>query len=159
MKIKQIATSVLLLSSLASANPWTECGIGGAIGSLVEKQPASNVIASVSNIVWDLGTTATTSAISSPDLCSNTSVAAARFINDSYATLESETAIGEGESLVALMDIMATEESARASILAEVRAEYSKVVSEESFNMMTEQQKAQSYYSVFMKAYNAHTAA
>jgi hypothetical protein len=153
MSFKKLALSVALIATAASANPWTECGIGGAVGSLIKDNPtASKVIASVSNITWDWGTTATTSAVSTPDLCANKSVAAAKFINDTYGNLETETANGQGQNLSTLLDIVEVNGQARAEVTATVRKEFAAVVSSESYLNMTKTQKAQAYHSILMNA-------
>lgn len=152
MNKKIVGLALALSISSTFANPWTECGIGGALGSLVEKKPLSNFIASSSNLIWDLGTTATTSAISTPEICANKGAQSAKFINDTYENLEAETAKGQGETLASLMDIMQVEESSRASVIAEVRSEFSKVIADDKFNTMSTTEKAKAYWAVVMTA-------
>lgn len=150
--MKKIALVVVALATFASANPWTECGLGGAIASFLpaEKAAAGKAVASVTNIIWDLGTTATTSAVSTPDLCANKAVAAAKFINDTYASLETETAKGEGQNLSALMDIAGVEASARGAIVASLRTGLANELAVGAAKSDVE--KAQAFYAVFMAA-------
>ena len=153
MKINQIIGTAAILASSTFANPWTDCGIGGAIGSLIEKQPAANVIASVSNILWDLGTTATTSAVSTPDLCANKETAAAKFINDTHPSLEVETARGQGENLAALMNILEISAEQQASFSSALRSEYSSIVASPAYLTLSKTEKAQAYYNTMLSVY------
>ena len=153
MKINQIIATAALLVSSTFANPWTDCGIGGAIGSLIEKQPAANIVASVSNIVWDLGTSATTSAVSTPDLCANKETAAAKFINDTHSSLEVETARGQGENLAALMSILEISAEHQTSFSANLRNEYSSIVTSPAYLTLSKTEKAQAYYNTMLSVY------
>jgi hypothetical protein len=150
--MKKIALAIVVSAVASQANPWTECGIGGAIGSLIKNNNvASKVIASVTNVTWDLGTTATTSAVSTPDLCANKQVAAAKFINDTYASLEIETAKGEGQNLVALLDLAEVDAAHRDAVVAGLRSGMAQMVATSGFSGMSQVDKAQGYYAVFMK--------
>ena len=69
--------------SLAHAdgpNPWTDCGLGALVFSGVDGD-GGKIGAAISNIIWDLGTTAVSSATSSPDTCARHEVTAAAFIH------------------------------------------------------------------------------
>ena len=57
-------------------NPFTDCGIGAALF------PDTHWAAVTSNVIWDVGTTALTSATASPETCSGAKVEAAMFINE-----------------------------------------------------------------------------
>ena len=72
-----------------AANPYSECGIGAAIF------PKNGAAAAISNVIWDLGSTAVTSATLSPDTCSAETVDTAKFILETIDNLESDVAIGE----------------------------------------------------------------
>lgn len=149
--MKKIVLAVVVSAVASQANPWTECGLGGAIGSLIkDNKVASKVLASVTNVTWDLGTTATTSAVSTPDLCANKQVAAAKFINDTYASLEIETAKGEGQNLIALLDLAEVDAAHRDAVIAGLRSEMSQVVATPGFSGLSQIEKAQNYYAVFV---------
>ena len=64
------------------AEIYTDCGIGGMIA------PRSDAVVAITNVTWDLGTTAISSNISSPDSCSGGQAEKAVFIHDSYDVLE-----------------------------------------------------------------------
>ncbi len=146
---KSLATLAIVASSSMAGNLWVECGLGGVIGSMVGGK-AGNVIATVTNVTFDLGTTATTSDISSPDLCANREAASAKFINDTYKSLEAETANGQGSNLSTLLDIAETDVMMRDMVVSQLRAGFAKEVASSEFSSMTDTQKAQIYHRVFM---------
>src|SRR5690554_322833 len=74
-------------------NPWQHCGIGAMIFT------DNGVAAAISNVIWDLGTTAVASATISPESCGTTLVTVALLIDSSYDQLAMETAQGSGEHL------------------------------------------------------------
>lgn len=97
-------------------NPWLDCGIG----AMIFPDDNLEVGAGISNIIWDLGTTAVTSAASSPDTCNGTSnVKMAVFIEATYTTLEAEIAKGQGENLDALAELAGAED--KTAFVAELR--------------------------------------
>lgn len=99
-------------------NPWLDCGIG----AMIFPDDNLEVGAGISNIIWDLGTTAVTSAQSSPDTCNGTSnVRMAVFIERTYPTLEAEIAKGRGENLDALAEMVGAED--RDAFVAALRSE------------------------------------
>ena len=107
---KQIISAVALAAAAFAAMPvqaqqggrdigriYTECGLGGAIA------PTSDVVAAITNITFDLGTTAISSNISSPESCNGgKEVKTAALIINNTAAIEKEAAAGEGETLAAL---------------------------------------------------------
>ncbi|WP_075184795.1 DUF3015 family protein [Teredinibacter haidensis] len=123
------------------ANFLADCGIGGAIF----KHDVGGVL---SNIIWDFGLTATTSFVSSPETCEGVDVAAAEFIHQTYVNLTEETAAGEGAHLATLMDLYACDGSAEAEALSTIRSQFSGAVNESSYGKATDQEKAQTYFTI-----------
>lgn len=121
---------------------YTECGIGAAIFSKHE------VMAAISNVTWDLGTTAISSNYSSEENCKGSKVASAAFIHGSYSALEQDIARGEGQHLSALMDIMSCEVSARADVVNAVRADFSEAVSADTYSTATSVEKSEQLYNI-----------
>lgn len=121
-------------------NPWIDCGIGAMIF------PRTQVGAVISNVIWDLGTTAVTSAISSKQTCAGSNVVAARFINQTYTSLEQQTAIGKGSHLSAMLDIYGCDTVAQQQIINSIRVEFGQDVGAADYENKTLQQKAQAYY-------------
>jgi len=123
-------------------NPYSDCGIGAALF------PNTVWAAVSSNIIWDVGTTAVTSATMSPETCQGAEAEAARFINDTYDSVVEETAKGEGEHLTALLEIYGCDSSVHSDIVGAIRPEVGAAVIDESYSSMTHLQKAEQYFRV-----------
>jgi len=134
-------------------NPYVDCGIGAALF------PATHWAAVTSNVIWDLGTTAVTSATMSPETCSGKNLAAALFINDTYESLAEETAKGEGEHLTALLNIMECDASSHAAAISVTRSGMSQLVGSEGFEALSHTEKAAGYYSAMDAAVSLHCSA
>ncbi|WP_282177405.1 DUF3015 family protein [Vibrio nereis] len=98
-------------------NPWTQCGIGAMI--FQETAPA----AAISNVIWDLGTTAVSSKVSSEYTCEGSEVKTAQFIQDNYNKVLEETSQGSGEHLTAMLEMLELEASTHEQVIASVRTE------------------------------------
>ena len=123
-------------------NPYSDCGIGAAIF------PNSNVGAAISNVIWDAGTTAVTSATASPETCQGQDVEAAAFILESYDRLVEETASGEGEHLDTLLSIV--NESGNAELVSGLRSKIAEIIGSDGYAEFNQVEKAQAYYSAMM---------
>ena len=86
-----------------AANPYSDCGIGAAIF------PNNPALAASSNAIWDLGSTAVTSATASEETCTNVQNNTASFILETMPQLETELALGAGEHLDALAGLLQCE--------------------------------------------------
>lgn len=146
---KLVAVSAFLVAfpTVSSAaeeplNPWTECGLGAMIFS------STPWAAAISNVIWDLGTTAVTSAGTSKHTCEGKKVAAAYFINETYANLEEETVKGGGQHVTAVLNIMGCQSAAHEGIISSVREELSNSMQQPSFDAQSAQEKAQGYYNI-----------
>ncbi|SEQ53787.1 Protein of unknown function [Amphritea atlantica] len=133
-------------------SPYTDCGIGAALFKDTHWAAVS------SNIIWDLGTTAVTSATMSPETCNAKKMEAAQFILDSYESLVEETAKGQGENISAMLDIFGCQESQQASVIMSVRSDMAKLVSTESYTQESNVTKATAYYNSVSKAVNSCSA-
>jgi hypothetical protein len=123
-----------------SRNPWQECGLGATVF------PENTTAAALSNIIWDLGTSAVTTAISTPDWCKGQRGTAARFIHESYEKLASETAIGEGEHLSTMAELMGCSQATESELVDQLRVSMSRDLSEEGFADLPRGQKAELYF-------------
>ena len=136
--------SMMLLAGTAGAedkiNPWQDCGIGASVF------PKNNIGAAISNVIWDLGTTALTSAASSPDTCKSERANAARFIQQTYDQLANETAIGEGRYLTAVVGLMGCSTSRQAKLVERLRVQMASYITEDSFADRTRAEKAERYF-------------
>lgn len=152
MKKLLIAVAMSAMASTAMAedtvkddvNPWTQCGIGAAIFS------DSEVGAGISNVIWDLGTTAVSSYATSPGTCSGSKmqVAAAEFIQNSHAVLEEDMAKGQGQHLAALMELMEVQD--KAGFSDSVKAGFASLAASEQYQAMDAQAKSQAVYTMVM---------
>lgn len=121
-KIVSIALAVAALSSNAFAqdnvegvNPWKHCGIGAAIFD------DNGTAAALSNVIWDLGTTAISSKVSSEDSCNGKRTKVAMFIQDNFNAVLEQTAMGEGEHVNAMLEILEVNEESKADVVAAIR--------------------------------------
>jgi hypothetical protein len=144
-----IATPLLAISMMSTANAerdfgeiYTQCGIGAMIFKKNE------TLAAISNITWDLGTTAFSSNMSSDDNCKGSAVAKAAFIHSSYTALEQDIAKGEGQHLNALMDIMKCDTTVRQDVVKSIRTDFAKTVSTVAYSDATTQQKSKQLYDM-----------
>ena len=118
-----LATLVMGLTMTTSAQADTrniesilkECGLGGMLF-----KDASPALAVLSNVTWDLGTTATLSDLSGA--CPGDKQAkVALFISNSYNKLETEVAMGKGEYVDTLAALSGKS-------VQDIRAEFSNVL-------------------------------
>ena len=143
--IAVVFASLLTVEVASARNVWRECGIGGMLFR------ETGWAAITSNITWDLGTTATTSNVSSEDTCEGKAVSSARLINESYAQLEEETAVGAGPHLNTVVGIFGCDSQGQAEIVQALRADLQKRVSNPGYATESKLQKAESYHNVLMK--------
>ena len=124
------------------AEIYTDCGIGGMIA------PRSDAVAAVTNVTWDLGTTAISSNISSPDSCSGGQAEKAAFIHDSYDALELDLASGHGTYLDALAALAGHEGQAQQRFVTAVRAGFAKLVAAPDYHEQNRFAKAEALYNL-----------
>ncbi len=153
--LKKIATALLLLMAIvptiASAadtmtikklNPWTDCGIGAMIFT------DTGWAAAISNVIWDLGTTAVTSNVSSQNTCGSSNAKVAMFIGTTYANLEDETVKGNGQHLQAMLNIMSCDPASHENIIRSVRSEFSQSLRNADYTQKASLVKAEEYYNI-----------
>lgn len=123
-------------------NPWTDCGIGAMIFENI------TWAAAISNVIWDLGTTAVTSNASSQNTCSGKNAKVAMLIGTTYANLEEETVKGSGQHLQAMLNIMSCDSASHQSIISSVRSEFGQSLRDASYAEKTPLMKAEGYYNI-----------
>ena len=124
------------------AEIYTDCGIGGMIA------PRSDAVAAVTNVTWDLGTTAISSNISSPDSCSGGKAEKAAFIHDSYDALELDLASGHGNYLDALVAMAGHEGQTQQRFVAALRAGFAKLVAAPDYSAQSRYTQAEALYNL-----------
>jgi len=140
---KYIVLSFLAIAGFAvapasAANPYSDCGIGAAIF------PDNGGAATISNVIWDAGTTAVTSATLSPNTCSSGSADTAKFILEAIDNLESDVALGRGEHLDALASLMQCDGTTAVSAAA--ADGYSAYVVSQDYLSASKMDKASAFY-------------
>lgn len=134
-----------------SPNPYTDCGIGAAIF----QDEDLRVAAAVSNVIWDLGTTAITSAVSSPGTCTKNQAKTAALILETLPELEKDVAMGEGQYVVALAETMGC--SSSEGVAKSMRSGYADIVANEAYGSQTSVERASAMYNVARDAANANS--
>lgn len=150
-----IAAPAMMLSTTATAdvNPWQDCGLGAMVF------PDNGTASAISNVVWDLGTTALTSAYSSVDQCQGTNVAAAAFIDAGYAYLEEDTVVGGGEYASTLMNIYGCDATSHDALVASVQSGFAEQLASASYSDMSHEDKAYGYFELVNGAVSQSTCA
>ncbi len=131
--MKKLVLSTLLATSVATSalmpataqaegnkqiNPWQDCGIGAMVF------PNNGAAAAISNIIWDLGTTAVSTNISSQENCASDKAQTAMFIKATMPSLEQEVAIGEGEYVTAMLELRGCEVASHGEIIKAIRQDF-----------------------------------
>jgi hypothetical protein len=114
---------------------YKECGLGAMI---FDDTP---VAAAVSNIIWDLGTTAVSSNLSSEDSCEGGKAKVAAFISKSYDDLELEIASGEGK----YVDTLASMTDKDISV---IREEFAEVIASNDYAKLSKTKKVEKLYNI-----------
>lgn len=152
-KVRHITVLVLLPMIALQAragekeiNPWTDCGIGALVFSGIDGK-TGKILAAVSNLTWDLGTTAVSSATSSPGTCNGVETTSAIFIQQNIRVVEEQIATGEGEHLNALLDIYGCSSDVKPAILKSLRTEAHQLFAEPSYHEADRAKQAEALWS------------
>lgn len=121
-------------------NPFSDCGIGAALF------PDIHWAAVLSNVIWDIGTTAVTSATASPETCNGAGAKTAQFIFDNYDRLNEETASGGGEHTLAMLNILGCPSDQAANMTQSIRGNMAGVVAHPEYAQWNQSQRAAMYY-------------
>ncbi|WP_192035967.1 DUF3015 family protein [Halomonas sp. YLGW01] len=127
-------------------NPWQHCGIGAGLFD------ENGTAAAISNIIWDSGTTAVTSATMSPETCNSKEVEVARFVDETYDQLAMETAMGEGEHLTAALGLMNCGGEVSQGVVSQLRADLQQASAASDFAEQDHADKAFQFYSSLNQA-------
>jgi len=132
------AISLLLAPQLQArdfGSIYTECGLGAIIA------PTNPTLAAITNVTWDLGTTAVSTNVSSPESCNGGKAKTAAFIGKSYDDLELEIASGEGK-YVDTLATMTTKD------ISDIRAEFTELVASNDYSKMNKVEKVEKLYNI-----------
>ena len=152
MKFKRLVVTAIAGFVVTIASPvhagqrdfgsiYTDCGLGGLIAS------HTNWAAVITNITWDLGTTAISSELSSAENCKGgKKEKTAAFILQSYAQLEKDLAQGEGAHLNALVALSSCAANVKSELTNALRTDFAKQVSAPDYGTQTRVQQAETLY-------------
>jgi len=141
-----VAVAVLLQAPVASAREfgdiYTDCGLGALIA------PHTPVVAAVTNVTWDLGTTAILSNYSSPDTCQGGKAKTASLIFEAYPSVEHDIAVGRGDHLDALLTLANCGTSDTSQVVADLRNGFAVLVAQPDYSSESRYQKAEGLYGL-----------
>jgi hypothetical protein len=150
MKIlRVVAVAMLLIPAVSFAqgtkkelNPWIDCGIGAMIFD------ETSWAAVISNIIWDLGTTAVISDSLSQQTCNSKKAKTAAYIGTTYANLSEEIAKGDGQHLRAMLDVRGCSADSHQSILSSLRGDFAQSLRDVSYSAKPSVTKAEDFYNL-----------
>ena len=120
---------------------YKQCGLGGALFG-----NSSAILAIISNVTWDLGTTAAISDSMSPETCQGGNIRAAVLIKEAFPSVEKDLASGQGAHLSALTNV------AQCDSAVSVRAQYGKYAQTSAYRNASQEQNAETLYSIVQKS-------
>lgn len=146
LKLSLTAATLLVMTAQVSqarefADIYTECGLGAMIA------PKNEAVAAVTNVTWDLGTTAISSNISSEDTCTGGKAKVAAFINDSYENIEKDLAKGEGKYLDKLVDLSKDSQISNKNFVSKLRTELSVSMASNDYSKLSKFEKSEKLYN------------
>jgi hypothetical protein len=134
------AMSVLLFSQTVTARDfadiYTECGLGAMIA------PNNTAVAAVTNVTWDLGTTAVSSNISSPETCKGGQPKKAAFIHETYPKIAQDIARGSGTHLNTLISMSGCNAGVQHNLATAVRVDFAQIVASPKYVEQSRFEKA-----------------
>ena len=124
---------------------YQECGLGAVLS------PNDPTIAVITNVTYDLGTTAISSNSSSPDSCHGGRGRIASLINKAYELLEADLASGNGKYLNTLTAMTVRDSQAQQQFKDALRKDFAKVVSAPGYTSKARFEKEQMLYNLVYK--------
>lgn len=152
-------TTVLCLFGLIGAQPaiaqegegrsfgkiYTDCGLGAMIAS---DTPA---VAAVTNVTWDLGTTAISSNATTPETCAGGKAQTAQLIYDVYPQLEKDLARGNGSHLDTLLAMTGCGEAVHDELATALRSDLAVTVATEDYETQSRRERAATMHAQLYK--------
>ena len=127
-------------------NPWIDCGIGAMIFD------ETGWAAAISNVIWDLGTTAVISDYSSQNTCNSKKAKTAMYIGTTYANLSEETVKGDGQHLRAMLEIAGCDAAAHDAAIGSLRSEFAQYVNDAAYVSKSKAAQAEDFYGMVQKS-------
>ncbi|MBU2034272.1 MAG: DUF3015 family protein [Candidatus Omnitrophica bacterium] len=120
---------------------FEECGIGALLF------PSWPVGASVSNVIWDLGTTASTSGLTTPGACKGGKAKLASYIYQSYDSIEKDLAKGDGKYLDMLV-VLSENTGEKERFVQDLREKLRETVESSCYSCKDRLEKAKLMYTI-----------
>lgn len=133
----------------AFADVYAECGIGALLFNGGDS--TSTTLAIISNVTWDLGTTAHSSNYSSDENCKGGSASTASLIMETYPSIERDLAQGQGEYLTAMIETRGCQGS-EAALIQGLRQDMASAIAAPGYGEKSRKDKSEVLYN----ALNAH---
>lgn len=153
--VKRVHLSVLAMSALVAFSEgamardfpdiYSQCGLGAMIA------PKHEPVAIVTNITWDLGTTAVSSDMSSPNTCKGKRVKTAALIHQSYEQIASDLSRGHGKYLDSLLEISEVNADQKIAVKAQLREEFTNLVAQPGYSNLSRIDKSEALYELVFK--------
>lgn len=134
-----LAFSVVGMQNAAArdfADIYTQCGLGAVIA------PKNEPVAAITNVTWDLGTTAISSEATTPESCKGGQAKTAAYIYDVYPQLEQDLAKGDGAHLTALLTIAGCDAAVQDSVAQTLRSDFATTVSAQGYSSQSRFEQA-----------------
>ena len=123
------------------ADIYTQCGLGAMIA------PTNEAVAAITNVTWDLGTTAILSNATSPENCKGGAAKKAAFIHNAYPKLAQDLARGDGQHLRALVALSGCKAETQGAVMAAMRSDFAQLAVASSYSSQSRYQQSEGLYS------------
>lgn len=156
--MKSIKLALAFLAILATAGTasardfasiYKECGLGALLF------PDDPIIAVVTNVTWDLGTTAVSSELTTPGSCKGGSAGMAQYIIDTHPQIEQDLSVGAGTHLSSMVTMMGCGDNSAAASTA-LRASFSNAVIEGGYYEANDLEKSEMLFNAAMDVSAQH---
>lgn len=121
---------------------YEECGIGGLLF------PRWAAGASVSNFIWDYGSTASTSGLTTPDACKGGQAKLAAYIYKSYDSIEKDLAKGDGKYLDMLVILSAKTPEEKEIFVQDLRSRFREAVERKEYSSLDRLEKSKMVFAM-----------
>lgn len=121
---------------------YEECGIGGLLF------PRWAAGASVSNFIWDYGSTASTSGLTTPDACKGGQAKLAAYIYKSYDSIEKDLAKGDGKYLDMLAILSEKTLEEKEIFVQDLRSRFREAVEKKEYSSLDRLEKSKMVFAM-----------
>ena len=121
---------------------YEECGIGGLLF------PRWAAGASVSNFIWDYGSTASTSGLTTPDACKGGQAKLAAYIYKSYDSIEKDLAKGDGKYLDMLVILSEKTPETKEIFVQDLRSRFREAVERKDYSSLDRLERSKMVFAM-----------